>query len=120
MLLREKCSLPCGGPADSVGNPSVHSLSVTLGNHAFHDFQTYNWPCPVGHSPILIVALRDRTREQPPAFSGFVAILFAVDFLKRTPGSGVRRSYGTVRLQQAEGPRQCGEVCPAGQATECH
>src|SRR5215469_6752596 len=26
----------------SIGNPSVHSLLVTLGNHAVHDFQTYN------------------------------------------------------------------------------
>jgi len=34
--------------ACSLGNPSVHSLSVTLGNHAFYDLQTYNWPCPTG------------------------------------------------------------------------
>src|ERR1700739_1402526 len=33
-------------------NPFVHSLLVTLGNHAVHDFQTYNWPCPEGHLPI--------------------------------------------------------------------
>jgi hypothetical protein len=39
-------------PADFLSNPSVHSLLVTLGNHAVHDFQTYNWPCPVGHLPI--------------------------------------------------------------------
>ena len=47
---------PRGAPwvlhSDSLGNPSVHSLSVTLGNHAFHVVQTYNWPCPVGHLPI--------------------------------------------------------------------
>src|SRR5262252_82028 len=35
---------------------------------------------------MLIVALRDRTREQPPAFSGFVAILFAVDSWKEHQG----------------------------------
>jgi hypothetical protein len=43
----------------SLGNSSVHSLSVTLGNHAFHDFQTYNWPCPVGHLPISKMTFRD-------------------------------------------------------------
>src|SRR5579864_269081 len=29
----------------SLRNPFVHSLPVTLGNHAVHDAQTYNWPC---------------------------------------------------------------------------
>jgi hypothetical protein len=43
----------------SLGNPSVHSLSVTLGNHAVHDFQTYNWPCPDGHLPICGMDARD-------------------------------------------------------------
>src|ERR1700735_3013190 len=31
-------------------NPFIHSLLVTLGNHAVHDVQTYNWACPVGPS----------------------------------------------------------------------
>ena len=44
---------------DSLSNPSVHSLSVTLGNHTVHDFQTYNWPCPVGHLPICGMNDRD-------------------------------------------------------------
>jgi hypothetical protein len=35
---------------DSLGNPFVHSLLVTLGNHTVPDVQTYNWPCPVGPS----------------------------------------------------------------------
>ena len=34
---------------DSLGNPVVHSLLVTLGNHAIYDARSYNWPCPVGH-----------------------------------------------------------------------
>src|SRR5437588_8961726 len=33
----------------SLGNPFVHSLLVTLGNHAVRDVRTYNWPCPDGH-----------------------------------------------------------------------
>jgi hypothetical protein len=37
--------------SDSLGNPFVHSLSVTLGNHAIHHVQPYNWPCSVGHLP---------------------------------------------------------------------
>jgi hypothetical protein len=33
----------------SLSNPNVHSLSVTLGNHAIPPFQPYNCPCPIGH-----------------------------------------------------------------------
>ncbi len=33
----------------SLGNPFVHSLSVTLGNHALQPAQPYNCPCPTGH-----------------------------------------------------------------------
>ena len=33
----------------SLSNPFVHSLSVTLGNHAIPPLQTYNCPCPNGH-----------------------------------------------------------------------
>lgn len=44
--------------SDSLGNPFVHSLSVTLSNHAVCDARTYNWPCPVGHLPILQVSFR--------------------------------------------------------------
>jgi hypothetical protein len=33
----------------SLGNPVVHSLSVTLGNHAIRLVQPYNCPCPTGH-----------------------------------------------------------------------
>src|SRR5579862_475875 len=36
--------------ADSLGNPVVHSLLVTLGNHAIHTVRTYNWPCSAGLS----------------------------------------------------------------------
>jgi hypothetical protein len=35
--------------SDSLGNPFVHSLLVTLGNHAIRTVQPYNWPCPNGH-----------------------------------------------------------------------
>ena len=58
--------------AGSLGNPSVHSLLVTLGNHAFHDFQTYNGPCPVGHPPINEMTAVAYAREQvPQMFGGF-------------------------------------------------
>src|ERR1700722_12822778 len=54
-------------PLSSLGNPFVHSLLVTLGNHAVHDVQTYNWPCPVGPSADrqdeLRSAVRDRFRD---------------------------------------------------------
>ncbi len=63
----------------SLSNPSVHSLSVTLGNHAFHDLQTYNWPCPVGHLPILEMTPVTVTGRSP-AVTGFVAILLAARF----------------------------------------
>src|SRR5215472_8476039 len=49
----------------SRSNPSVHSLSVTLGNHAFHDVQTYNWPCPVGHLWIWQVTPRPVPGSSP-------------------------------------------------------
>jgi hypothetical protein len=52
---------------DSLSNPSVHSLSVTLGNHAVHDFQTYNWPCPDGHLPICGMTSATRTRGAAPS-----------------------------------------------------
>ena len=34
---------------NSLGNSFVHSLLVTLGNHAIPPFQPYNCPCPNGH-----------------------------------------------------------------------
>src|SRR5579864_4548662 len=42
----------------SVRNSSVHSLLVTLGNHAVRGYRTYNWPCPVVHLPIYEVSFR--------------------------------------------------------------
>ena len=33
----------------SLGNPLVHSLSVTLGNHTILPTQPYNDPCPKDH-----------------------------------------------------------------------
>jgi len=36
--------------SDSLGNTVVHSLLVTLGNHAIPLVQPYNCPCPIGHS----------------------------------------------------------------------
>ena len=68
--------------SDSLGNPSVHSLSVTLGNHAFHDLQTYNWPCPVGHLPICEMTPRCVPGDQPPAFSGFCQISHADEVVR--------------------------------------
>src|SRR3984957_699627 len=59
-------------PLSSLGNPFVHSLLVTLGNHAVHDVQTYNWPCPVGPSADrqgeLRSAVRDRFRDVSGGF----------------------------------------------------
>src|ERR1700730_13521310 len=34
---------------DSLSNPFVHSLLVTLGNHTIPPVQPYNCPCPTGH-----------------------------------------------------------------------
>src|SRR5579871_384464 len=45
----ECCGITSRG---SVGNPVVHSLLVTLGNHTIYVQGTYNWPCPDGHLPI--------------------------------------------------------------------
>jgi hypothetical protein len=59
---------------DSEGNPSVHSLSVTLGNHAFHDLQTYNWPCPVGHLPISEMTAEACTRGPAPCVQRVLSI----------------------------------------------
>jgi len=36
-------------PPDSDGNPVVHSLLVTIGNHAVLSTQPYNGPCPKDH-----------------------------------------------------------------------
>lgn len=55
------------GHAQIQANPSVHSLLVTLGNHAFGTLRTYNWPCPVGHLPILEMTLAACTPEQFPS-----------------------------------------------------
>jgi hypothetical protein len=55
-----------GIAAGSVGNPFVHSLSVTLSNHTVHDAGTYNWPCPVGHLPICEMTLAACTGEKFP------------------------------------------------------
>jgi len=38
-----------GLPQHSLRNPSVHSLSVTLGNHTVLGNPAYNDHCPVGH-----------------------------------------------------------------------
>src|ERR1700720_188159 len=97
-------------PLSSLGNPFVHSLLVTLGNHAVHDVRTYNWPCPVGPSGDIGDGRLDISRKQFPG---------------RSAGSVKTRiwslqSYGVVWLQQTEGTQQCGEVCPAGQDSECH
>ena len=35
------------------GNPVVHSLSVTLGNHTILSTPPYNYPCPKDHLLIL-------------------------------------------------------------------
>ena len=47
--------------------PSVHSLLVTLGNHRIPTVRTYNWPCPVGHLPLLQTTLAACTPEQFPS-----------------------------------------------------
>src|SRR5208283_767000 len=82
---RKRPIFACGSrysPPGSVGNPFVHSLSVTLGNHAVHGVQTYNWPCPVGHLPIceMTLAVRYRGADFPGRSVGSVF----------RPGSGVR------------------------------
>jgi hypothetical protein len=48
------CALVCVTAPDSLGNPVVHSLSVTLGNHAILPFQPYNCPCPTGHLNVRV------------------------------------------------------------------
>jgi hypothetical protein len=44
-----KCGLHVRFTPDSIGNPFVHSLLVTLGNHTITPIQPYNCPCPTGH-----------------------------------------------------------------------
>src|ERR1700689_1794045 len=100
---------------DSLGNPFVHSLLVTLGNHAVPGVQTYNWPCPVGPSANLSDDPPGSTQEPfPRTLSGFCSSFG----LKTRLWSS--HSYGIVRVQQTEGPQQCGEVCPTGQTAERH
>ena len=47
------CTLTTGLPPDgltgSEGNPVVHSLLVTVSNHAVLSTQPYNDPCPKDH-----------------------------------------------------------------------
>src|SRR6202035_6103524 len=50
----------------SLGNPFVHSLLVTLGNHAVHRVRSYNWPCPVGPSGDIGDGRLDISRKQFP------------------------------------------------------
>src|SRR5258708_14092717 len=63
----------------SLSNPFVHSLSVTLGNHAIPPSQPYNCPCPTGHlqKGIWPCDLSRGNTFQEPSFAF-------------TPGAGVR------------------------------
>jgi hypothetical protein len=75
-----------GNPLGSLGNPFVHSLPVTLGNHTVRDVQKYNWPCPVGPSA-------DRYDEPRIGFGRFRRVLWG----SRQVWSS--HSYGVVWVQ---------------------
>src|SRR5579863_9862336 len=114
----------------SLGNPFVHSLLVTLGNHAIPPLQPYNCPCPNGHVSLQKFGHRDvRPGTAPPRSRNqvsqafFVSCLFSDVFCQSSflDQGWSSDPYGVrFRVQQTESTQRCGEVCPAGQDTERH
>src|SRR5579863_927314 len=85
----------------SLGNPFVHSLLVTLGNHAIPPLQPYNCPCPNGHVSLQEFGHRDvRPGTAPPRSRNqvsqafFVSCLFSDVFCQTRAGVRILMAFG--------------------------